>query len=188
VPAPLAAGAVMLGGLPGFLLGFVAVLMWLDRLLDKLLGVAGGSRIEADRAFRRLSRERRRAARRGGSELSFLDLETGPAAVAQRRTLGVQTTAIDSIVGTVDRHKAASFDRAFRPADWSRGRWTLMYMAMRRGTEMPPIAIYRVGGEHFVADGHHRVSAARALGAADIEAEVVELRGAAPVAQASSDA
>jgi hypothetical protein len=169
LPAPLAAAAVVIGGIAGFFLGFVAVLLWIDRLLDRLLGGSGTSRIEAERAFRRLSRERREA------DLSYLAMDSGPAAVASRRALGVQTVAIDSIVGSVDRHKAASFDRSFRPAEWSRGRWTLMYLAAQRGAEMPPISVYRLRDQHYVADGHHRVSVARAAGAAEIEAHVVEL-------------
>jgi hypothetical protein len=169
LPAPLAAAAVVLGGIGGFFLGFVAVLLWIDRLLDRLLGGSGTSRIEAERAFRRLSRHR-------GADLAYLPMETGPAALAARRSLGVQTIAIASIVGTVDRHKAVSFDRWFRPAAWSRGRWTLMYLAAQRGTALPPISVYRFRDRHYLRDGHHRVSVARALGAAEIEAEVVELR------------
>jgi hypothetical protein len=169
LPAPLAAAAVVIGGIAGFFLGFVAVLLWIDRLLDRLLSGSGTSRIEAERAFRRLGRERRDA------DLTYLAIDSGPAAVASRRGLGVQTIAIDSIVGTVDRHKAASFDRSFRPAEWSRGRWILMYLAAQRGVEMPPISVYRVRGQHYVADGHHRVSVARALGAIGIDAHVVEL-------------
>ena len=169
LPAPLAAAAVVIGGIAGFFLGFVAVLLWIDRLLDRLLGGSGTSRIEAERAFRRLSRERREA------DLVYLAIESGPAAVASRRALGMQTIAIASIVGTVDHHKAATFDRSFRPAEWSRGRWTLMYLAAQRGAEMPPISVYRFRDQHYVADGHHRVSVARALGAEHIEAHVVEL-------------
>jgi hypothetical protein len=169
LPAPLAAAAVVVAGIAGFFLGFVAVLLWIDRLLDRLLGGGGTTRVEAERAFRRLSRRRREA------DLSYLAMESGPAAMASRRSLGVQTIAIASIVGTVDRHKAESFDQSFRPAQWSRGRWTLMYLAAQRGVEMPPISVYRFGGQHYVRDGHHRVSVARALGAAGVDAEVVEL-------------
>ena len=50
-----------------------------------------------------------------------------------------------------------------------------MCIAARRGTPLPPISVYRAGREHFVRDGHHRVSVARALGADSIDAEVVEL-------------
>jgi len=35
---------------------------------------------------------------------------------------------------------------------------------------------FRLGSEHYVRDGHHRVSVARALGETRIDAEVVELR------------
>ena len=35
---------------------------------------------------------------------------------------------------------------------------------------MPPISVYRVGDMHFVRDGHHRVSVARALGLRVIDA------------------
>jgi hypothetical protein len=46
---------------------------------------------------------------------------------------------------------------------------------MRRGDAMPPISVYRIGEAHFVRDGHHRVSVARELGHAEIEAHVVEV-------------
>jgi ParB-like nuclease domain len=41
---------------------------------------------------------------------------------------------------------------------------------------LPPISVYRLCGAHYVRDGHHRVSVARALGATEIDAEVTELR------------
>ena len=40
---------------------------------------------------------------------------------------------------------------------------------------MPPIDVYRIGELHFVKDGHHRVSVARALGHKDINAYVTEV-------------
>ena len=40
---------------------------------------------------------------------------------------------------------------------------------------MPPIDVYRIGDLHFVKDGHHRVSVARALGHKDIDAYVTEV-------------
>jgi hypothetical protein len=178
VPAALlAVAAAVTGGLSGVLLGFFAALLLIDRLLDRVMGpAAGAGSLEAEHAFKHLAHQRRRAARSGGGDLAYLPEDSGWAATAQRRVLGIQTVEIGSIVGTVDRHKAASFDRGFRPPDWSRGRWTLMYRAARRGTTMPPISVYRVGDEHYVRDGHHRVSVARAIGATAIDAEVVELR------------
>ncbi len=90
------------------------------------------------------------------------------------RALGLRVVALDSIVGTVDR--ARDFDRRFRPISGRvRGRWEQIAAAMRRGESMPPIDLLRVGEIHFVRDGHHRVSVARALGREDIDAYVTEV-------------
>jgi hypothetical protein len=90
--------------------------------------------------------------------------------------LGVQTIALDSIVGSVDRSRG-QFDRAFLPTSAGpRGRWERIATARRRGDAMPAIDVYRIGDLHFVKDGHHRVSVARALGDKVIEARVREVR------------
>src|SRR5918912_595858 len=47
--------------------------------------------------------------------------------------------------------------------------------AQRRGQDMPPISVYRIGDLHFVRDGHHRVSVARAQGRTHIDAYVTEV-------------
>jgi hypothetical protein len=181
LPTLLLAAGLALGGLALVLLVFTAVAIAIDRLLDHTIGFGGWSLIEAEHAYRRLARQRRRAEivarlrHREAHRLRYLATDTGWAAVASRRRLGVQPIAIDSIVGSVDAPKALAFDRCFRPPRWSRGRWTQMCLAVRRGTAMPPIAVYRVGGEHYVRDGHHRVSVNRALGADTIDADVVVL-------------
>jgi hypothetical protein len=88
--------------------------------------------------------------------------------------LGLQTIALDSIVGTVDRTK--EFDRAFRPTSPRlRARWQRIAEAQRRGESFPPISVFRIGELHFVRDGHHRVSVARSLGRTDIDAYVTEV-------------
>ena len=95
--------------------------------------------------------------------------------------LGLQIIALDSIVGTVDR-RSSEFDRCFRPRSRrSQVRWQRIAAARRRGETMPPIDVYRIGELHFVQDGHHRVSVARAAGDTTIEARVreVETAGAA---------
>jgi hypothetical protein len=46
---------------------------------------------------------------------------------------------------------------------------------MRRGESMPPVDLVRIGAIYFVRDGHHRVSAARALGRTDIDAYVTDV-------------
>jgi hypothetical protein len=172
VPAGvLAVAAAATGGLLGLLLGFVAALLAIDRLLDRVIGpLGGGGSLEAEHAFRHLRR------RRSAGDLTYLPEDRGWVALAHRRRLGTQAVELASIVGTVDQHKATTFDRAFRPPDWSHGRWTLMFRAARRGATLPPVSVYRVGVEHYLRDGHHRVSVAKALGAREIDADVVELR------------
>jgi hypothetical protein len=92
----------------------------------------------------------------------------------EERYIGLQTIELDSILGTVDR--ARGFDRQFRPTTARvRARWERIANAARRGEPLPPISVYRIGDVHFVRDGHHRVSVARALGRDTIEAYVVEV-------------
>jgi hypothetical protein len=92
----------------------------------------------------------------------------------EERYVGLQTIELDSILGTVDR--ARGFDRQFRPTTARvRARWERIANAARRGEPLPPISVYRIGDVHFVRDGHHRVSVARALGRETIEAYVVEV-------------
>jgi hypothetical protein len=93
------------------------------------------------------------------------------------RTLGVQTIPLDSIVGSVDRTR--EFDRSFHPTSQRvRDRWERIAVAQRKGESMPPIQVYRIGDLHFVKDGHHRVSVARAQGRQDIDAQVTEVQTA----------
>ena len=90
------------------------------------------------------------------------------------RALGLQSIPLDSIVGTVGRTR--EFDRSFRPtSNRTRPRWERIANAERRGKAMPPISVYRIGDMHFVRDGHHRVSVARAQGRPDIDAYVTEV-------------
>jgi hypothetical protein len=99
---------------------------------------------------------------------------------AGQRSLGLHSIPLDSIVGTVDRSK--EFDRAFRPTSGSvRGRWQRIAEAQRRGRDMPPISVYRIGDLHFVKDGHHRVSVARAQGRTHIDAYVTEVQTTVPL-------
>jgi hypothetical protein len=91
------------------------------------------------------------------------------------RRLGLQTIPVDSIVGSVDR--TTEFDRRFRPTSGRvRERWQRLALAHRRGEAIPPIEVYRIGSLHFVYDGHHRVSVARALNLSVIDAYVTEVQ------------
>lgn len=131
------------------------------------------------RARRRqvMSRLARRLAREPGDIDVILPFDEVVAALGfvEERYVGLQTVPLDSILGTVDRTKG--FDRNFRPTTSRvRTRFERIANAVRRGEPMPPISLYRIGDVHFVRDGHHRVSVARALGRREIEAYVVEVR------------
>jgi hypothetical protein len=145
---------------------------------------AGGDfdRERRRRAFRRISTRLRQAPDDVDEMLPFDEVVEALGSGA-RRDLGIQTIPLDSIVGTVDRQRA-QFDRAFRPMTGElRDRWQRVATARRSGVALPPIDVYRVGGLHFVEDGHHRVSVARALGDDTIEARVREIStsvGASP--------
>jgi hypothetical protein len=96
------------------------------------------------------------------------------------RDLGLQTIALTSIVGTAGR-AACEFDGRFRPTSRrTERRWLSVATARRRGRALPPIDVVRVGELHFVHDGHHRVSVARAEGDPVIDARVREIRTRRP--------
>jgi hypothetical protein len=95
--------------------------------------------------------------------------------VEGEQSLGLRTIPLDSIVGTVDRGR--EFDRSFRPTSARvRPRWEGIALAQRSGKPMPPVDVYRIGELHFVRDGHHRVSVARAQGRDTIDAYITEVR------------
>ena len=130
------------------------------------------SRARRQRALARLAAGLRRADD-VNHILPFEEVAQALGRIGERR-LGEQTIPLDSIVGTVDRSR--EFDRAFRPTSPRvRERWQRINLAQRKGEAMPPIDVYRIGDLHFVEDGHHRVSVARALGHKDINAYVTEV-------------
>jgi hypothetical protein len=118
-----------------------------------------------------------RLAMRRADALAMLLFDEVVAALGRvaERDLGLQVIRLESIVGTVDRRNG-EFDRLFRPRSHRlQRRWQRIAAARRRGETMPPIDVYRIGELHFVQDGHHRVSVARAHGDATIEARVREV-------------
>jgi hypothetical protein len=103
-----------------------------------------------------------------------LDEITGALGMRGERQLGLQTIPLDTIVGTAEQRR--DFDRHFRPtSNRVRERWEQLALAERRGAAIPPIEVYRIGGLHFVTDGHHRVSIAAATGQQTIDAYVTEI-------------
>ena len=45
---------------------------------------------------------------------------------------------------------------------------------MKRGDPLPMVNLYRLGGHYYVVDGHHRLAAARRIGAVALDAMVTE--------------
>jgi hypothetical protein len=97
---------------------------------------------------------------------------------APRRPLGVRTVPIDRIVGTMRHPSQNTADflplPELRGENW-RARWQRITRANDRLEVLPPVELFQVGDEYYVADGHNRVAAARQAGALDIDASVTQL-------------
>ena len=133
------------------------------------------SELEAERAFTRASRARRRAAlvarlhRAGRCGLTVFDEARRS---GSRSSRAVCEIPVDAIKGTTEPNRAAQFDHDFRPAKLTRRRWQSVWLAFHRGATLPPISVVRVGDAYAIRDGHHRVSVAKALGAPSLPAIV----------------
>ena len=90
------------------------------------------------------------------------------------RNIGVQSVAIDAIVGSSGHHR--DFDLAFLPRrKETDDRWVNIARAHNKGTGLPPVTLYKVGDAYFVEDGNHRVSVARMSGQEFVRAIVIEV-------------
>ncbi len=139
----------------------------------------GSSLIDAESAFARTKRSRTRAAiarrlrRRGAGcgRLPVYDLRQ-----VRRRGMDrpgtIREIPLDAISGTLEPSRARLVDADVRPAAAARERWQRVWLAQHRGDVLPPISVVPVGDGYAVRDGHHRVSVARARGAATIDATV----------------
>jgi hypothetical protein len=136
------------------------------------------TRARRRQTWARLTRKLRR---RPGQDTELLDFNdiVGPLHQKGQRNLGLHNIDIDTIVGSVDR--VGDFDRWFRPRRRvNRQRWEALDRASLVGAIIPPIEVYKVGHLHFVRDGHHRVSIARAHGMRTIDALVTEVATTLP--------
>jgi hypothetical protein len=138
--------------------------------------VSHWSQVEAEQAFGRAARARRRAAlinrlRRRCSECARLAIHDG-LTLGRRAAAAIREIPLDAITGTLEPNRASQFDRDFRPAAPTRTRWQRVWLAEQRGTPLPPISVVEVGSTYAVRDGHHRVSVAKARGALTISAVV----------------
>ncbi len=101
----------------------------------------------------------------------FEEVQRAHGALATR-PLGVIQVPIDEIVGSVGR--ARYFPQGLRPGrGLTPSRVRRLVAALDHGEVLPPVLLYRIGHEYFIADGHHRVAAARLAGQEEIDAEVV---------------
>ena len=142
---------------------------------------AADSRDDFARARRNavLSRMAARLRMRDGDIDLLMPFDEVVSALGHRgeQVLGLQQVDLDTIIGSVDRR--TGFDRRFRPtSETSRRRFERLAAAARRGEDLPPVDLYRVGEVHFVRDGHHRVAVLRALGRDVVAARVTLVRTA----------
>jgi len=108
-----------------------------------------------------------------GRSRGLLSLEKATAARAVQAPgdNGTHTVPIRQIRGSESR--GTDFDCDFNPLQsHTRERWLGIAAARQRGRNLPPVALIQVGDLYFVRDGHHRISVARALGYATVEATV----------------
>jgi hypothetical protein len=134
--------------------------------------------MDAEAAFTRAARARRRAAlvrrlRRQPAECGRLEVyDERSLRGAARPARGIREIPLDAIKATLEPSRAAEFDRGFRPARKTGCRWKRVWLAEHRGAPLPPIEVVQIGDRYALRDGHHRVSVARARGAASIDARI----------------
>jgi hypothetical protein len=139
--------------------------------------------VDAECAFDRALAEHKRryygaalVGRRARLDLPCID-EAAPFARLGRHPVGERVVPLRDIIGTVDR-AAQIFDREFRPTrQRARDRFQRAFVAMSRGEPLPPVELYRWHDHYYVADGHHRVAAARAMGLDYLAGQVTDLVG-----------
>jgi hypothetical protein len=139
--------------------------------------LTGSEQVDAERAFTRMVRSRRRAALSRSLRRSSCGARLRVVADRElsRRVLGrggTREIPLDAIAGTLEPSRADVFDASFRPAPAARSRWERVWLAEQRGKLLPPISVVPVADGYAIRDGHHRVSVARARGALMIDAQI----------------
>ena len=87
--------------------------------------------------------------------------------------LGIKEIPLDKIVGSVEKY--SYFDKNFVPKnDIVKQRWINIYVGYMMDSMLPPVILYKIKDDYYVYDGNHRVSVAKFLNFATIEAEVEE--------------
>ena len=144
--------------------------------------LTGSEQVDAERAFTRMVRSRRRAALSRSLRRSPCGARLR--VVADRELVrrgpgrgGTREIPLDAIAGTLEPSRADVFDASFRPAPAARSRWERVWLAEQRGKVLPPISVVPVADGYAIRDGHHRVSVAHARGALTIDAQIEALPG-----------
>ena len=87
--------------------------------------------------------------------------------------LGIKEVPLDKIVGSVEKY--ADFDKNFVPKNnVVKQRWINIYIGYTSDSMLPTVILYKIKDNYYVYDGTHRVSVAKFLNFATIEAQVEE--------------
>ncbi len=164
-----------------------------NRGVELRIYVSGGATVpnlyaNMTTAIHDFQRARRKAALRElvatitGKSIDLLPYEDVRRMVQARvqKEQGLQDVPLDAIIGSVGRY--SDFTRGFLPRqDSDAHRWARIKVEALGLKGLPPIEVYKIGGAYFVKDGNHRVSVAREIGAARIQAYVTEVETAVPL-------
>src|SRR4051794_4733202 len=113
--------------------------------------MTGSDSIDAERAFTRSARARRRAAllrrllRHSAAE-ARLAVYDEPRTRGARLERGIREIPLCAIRGTLEPSRATMFDGAFRPAAAARARWPRVWLPAPRGPAPAPLPGPRARG------------------------------------------
>ena len=97
---------------------------------------------------------------------------------SEEGTLTLQDIALDNVIGSVGR--ARDYTATFLPQRRSdERRWVSIRQRINGLGGLPPIKDFKLAGQYFISDGHHRVSVMKHLGISRAEAWVTEMSGSA---------
>ncbi|MCL4298949.1 MAG: hypothetical protein KJ077_24645 [Anaerolineae bacterium] len=110
--------------------------------------------------------------RRSHHLLTLAEVEAAGRMVS-RHFAGVQSVLLHQIRGSASTGRERDFDLEFFPLqEYDRQRWKNVAAVWQSGQSLPPVELVQVGQTYYVQDGHHRISVARALGQAYIDAVI----------------
>jgi hypothetical protein len=93
-------------------------------------------------------------------------------AAYNQRPIGLREVPIAAITGTVGRPGLCN---PRRMALWRRTpRYRRILQVAETGQPLPPVSLALLGGQYYIADGHHRLAALRQIGALEADADVIE--------------